>query len=180
MYFWHSRIRSKGFTLVELLVVIAIISLLASIVTASFSSAREKGRNAKRVTDLGAYVLTFTIAWDGLGEFPDPGDTSWYCLGDYSDGGCWNNNNFDQNSTLNEIIRPFMFAGKLPAMEHPAANWEGYLYRCTNRTSDRCLGYRILWFMEGIEQDCGVGVRTLNYDHYADTYGVTYCAIQEP
>lgn len=54
-----------GFTLIELLVVIAIIGILASIVLASFTSARQRARDTRRITDIKSIQLALELYFDG-------------------------------------------------------------------------------------------------------------------
>jgi prepilin-type N-terminal cleavage/methylation domain-containing protein len=60
----------KGFTLIELLVVIAIIGILSSVVLASLSTARQKSRDAKRISDLGQVQLALELFFDRIQSYP--------------------------------------------------------------------------------------------------------------
>jgi prepilin-type N-terminal cleavage/methylation domain-containing protein len=60
----------KGFTLVELLVVIAIIGVLTAIITANFSEARERARDAKRLSDVAQIQLALTYYFDKCNTYP--------------------------------------------------------------------------------------------------------------
>ena len=72
---WHTRPDSRndarGFTLIELLIVIAIIGVLASIILASVSSARQKSRDARRLTDIKQIQNALELYYDSqVSEYP--------------------------------------------------------------------------------------------------------------
>lgn len=70
--FYHNK---KGFTLIELLVVIAIIGLLATLGVVSFENARNKARDAKRLSDIKQIQSALELYLDANGQYP-PGCAS--------------------------------------------------------------------------------------------------------
>jgi prepilin-type N-terminal cleavage/methylation domain-containing protein len=66
---FHRRLTMRkrergGFTLIELLVVIAIIGILAAVVLVSLNSARVRGRDGRRLSDLQSLALAMDIYFD--------------------------------------------------------------------------------------------------------------------
>lgn len=79
------EIRSKGFTLIELLVVIAIISLLASVLLASLTTARAKARDATRLSDMHQMEIALELYFTTYGTYPNSdslGTGGWDVSGD--------------------------------------------------------------------------------------------------
>lgn len=69
LYFWYNAdMKKKGFTLIELLVVIAIVSLLASIVFASLTNARYKGKDAAAKEQLKSMQTEANLYYDTNGN----------------------------------------------------------------------------------------------------------------
>ncbi len=64
------KIQKKGFTLIELLVVISIISLLSAIGLSAVSSARLKGRDARRFQDLSQIRSALNLYFDNHNYYP--------------------------------------------------------------------------------------------------------------
>ena len=70
MSFMSLKNSRKGFTLIELLVDIAINGILSSVVLASLSTARQKSRDAKRVSDIGQIQLALELFFDANQSYP--------------------------------------------------------------------------------------------------------------
>lgn len=63
-------VSKAGFTLIELLVVIAIIGLLASVVLVALNSARQKSRDAKRMSDMSQFAKALELYYNQYNTYP--------------------------------------------------------------------------------------------------------------
>ncbi len=61
----------KGFTLIELLVVIAIIGLLSTLAVVALNGARQKSRDAKRVSDIKQTQTALELYYSDNQQYPD-------------------------------------------------------------------------------------------------------------
>lgn len=67
--------RAKGFTLIELLIVISIIGVLSTLLFANFNSARQRGRDAARKSDLREIQTALRLYYNDYGSFPTSSGT---------------------------------------------------------------------------------------------------------
>lgn len=67
---------SRGFTLIELLVVVAIIGLLSSIVLASLNTARIKGADAARISDVQSIKTALELYYNDHSGYPTSNGSS--------------------------------------------------------------------------------------------------------
>ena len=93
------RQNNKGFTLIELLVVIAIIGLLSTLAVIALNNARQKSRDAKRVSDIKQIQSALEMYYNDVNAYPDSTDKK-------INGNAWGGTSgiFHKNSTYMNLI----------------------------------------------------------------------------
>lgn len=112
--------RAGGFTLIELLVVIAIIGILASVVLASLNTARAKGRDAMRISQLKEMQKALEMYYLDSGTYPSSGG-AWHG----TSAGCYGGNG---QTTLNPLVTSG-YISRIPEDPQPITGGLCYLYR---------------------------------------------------
>lgn len=137
----------KGFTLVELLVVIAIIGVLSTLAVVSLNNARQKSRDAKRISDIKQIQTALELYFIDEQSYPVQGSTaSKIVLGGAS--ALTLSSGSDFAGTASDTT----YMGQVPSNPTPGA--DDYKYHSTNAdgtdcTSGTCVSYIINFELEG-------------------------------
>ncbi len=156
------RKNQKGFTLIELLMVISIVSLIATMVLTSTTTARKKARDKKRLEEVHQISTALNLyAADNNQTYPPTGVSggTWRCLGHSSAQTCWVGV-YNGNDTLNTALSPYIRTPDDP-LNATTCSGDAYLYH-SNYTGLSPNGAYIHWQYEDTSSSaasaCGRGV----------------------
>ncbi len=149
---------SLGFTLIELLVVIAIIGVLSTLAVYSTNVARQKSRDAKRITDIGQVQTALELYFIDQQGYP-------VVAAPVALGGAAAQALSNAGLTATADIGATVYMGQVPANITPAGS--DYTYTSTDSagaacTSAPCASYTINFNLEGITGRLGAGNHTAN------------------
>lgn len=133
----------KGFTLIELLVVIAIIALLSTLAVVALGSAREKARDAKRLSDIKQVQTALELYYTDKSDYPAGTDL---VLGGAT-AGCLGGEGFKASGCAATL-----YMGQVPA--NPTPNGADYTYTKGTAT------YSITFSLEGTSGGLQSGAHT--------------------
>ena len=146
------RSQSKGFTLIELLVVIAIIGLLSTLAVVALNSARQRSRDAKRVSDIRQIQTALELAFSETNNYPTESAT---VLGASTDDVLCNNGGsatFQGDTTGCSTI----YMGLVPT--NPTPNGAAYTYDSATGSGT----YWITFSLEGATGQLSAGANCAN------------------
>jgi prepilin-type N-terminal cleavage/methylation domain-containing protein len=138
---------SDGFTLIELLVVISIISLLSTLTMSSLSSARQKSRDAIRLSDMRTVQIALELYYAANNAYP-------------STGGVFKSECLFSNSTNADVIPNLtpIYLSRIPS--------DPFMKKATN---DNCYIY---YSPDGVNYafiDMGTDINLMSHPDFVDT-----------
>ncbi len=151
----YKKIPDTGFTLIELLVVIAIMSLLFSLILASLNTAREKGRDSKRISELKQIQLALELYYSDYGHYPAENSAL------YSNQSINANGKIGEGSGLDTLLSEY-----LPSIPlDPLGPGSNYYYYYDGRQYCGGYGYIAVIFARNMESTQG------NADDFCTSWG---------
>jgi len=135
-------IKQKGFTLIELLVVVAIIGLLATIVLVSLNTARQKARDARRLSDMHQILTALEMYYDDNSEYPE----------ENSSNGSWEDSNEDDGDFI-DFLKDNGYMSKVPVdpINSGGQRYSYYVYGAGNYGCDSSKGEYFVLGIRDIE-----------------------------
>ncbi|MDB5178053.1 MAG: fimbrial protein pilin [Candidatus Saccharibacteria bacterium] len=101
----HKWAKQKGFTIVELLIVIVVIGILAAITIVAYNGIQQRGRDARRLSDIGAIKKALELYKTDTGTFPTVAYTGLGTL----DG--WEDSSKEAAGEFLTPLKPYGFSG---------------------------------------------------------------------
>ncbi len=154
---------SRGFTLIELLVVIAIIALLATLAVVSLNNARQKSRDAKRVSDIKQIQTALDLYYLDQNAYPTATNSGSACTGTTATCGlgvevtCLDSGSFDTTCSgtvyMGSIPRDPSMSGNESACAADASAVCDYAYQRSAAST-----YSIYFYLEGATGNLNSGV----------------------
>jgi prepilin-type N-terminal cleavage/methylation domain-containing protein/prepilin-type processing-associated H-X9-DG protein len=133
--------RGKGFTLIELLVVIAIIALLLSILMPALKNAREQGKRAVCLSNLGQLTMSWILYADDNESVPA---NPWAGTSETMTPYCWVYNPSENTNPTDELIIEYIEKGVLFPYNESVR-----LYKCPTGEAGEHVTYSIVLTMNG-------------------------------
>ncbi len=144
----------SGFTLIELLVVIAIIGLLSTLAVVALNSARQRSRDAKRVSDIRQIQTALELGFSETNNYPTGAGT---ILGSANfDVLCNNNGTSSFVASSAACNSGTIYMGLVPT--NPTPNGAAYTYTSASATGV----YQLTFTLEGATGQLGAGTNCAN------------------
>lgn len=153
---------NPGFTLIELLVVIAIIGVLSTLAVYSTNVARQKSRDAKRITDISQTQTALELYFIDQQGYPVVATA--LVLGAGA-GQALSSAGFTTTAGIGATV----YMGQVPANITPAGS--DYIYTSTNADGTDCIGAPCASYNIGFELE-GITGRLLGGSHTANPAGI--------